>query len=142
MPNYTYEASRVSEHSYAGGVTPLTLSTVDQSGPNPFRGDCPDHGVHTALEVEEQIVIEREDDTWRLPETYNVSYCEECVGEFRNEARLLEVDSLEAALETEEADVVDVAKSMIELNWRHLRGAFRPDDTSNLETIPVGGEEA
>ena len=77
MPNYTYEASRVSEHSYAGGVTPLTLSTVEPSGPHLFRGNCDEHGIHTALETDEQIVIEREDDTWRLPEEYTVSYCEE-----------------------------------------------------------------
>ena len=83
MPNYTYEASGVSEHSYAGGVTPLTLSTV-----------------------------------------------------------VLQADSLEDTLETEEADIVDIVKSMIELNWRHLRDAFRPDDPSNLENIPVCGEGA
>lgn len=143
MPNYTYEASRVSEYSYAGGVTPFTLSTVEQSGPHPFQGDCPEHGVHTALEHEEQIVIEREEGTWRLPEKYNVSYCEECVGEFQNETRLLEAESLEDALGGEEPDVVDVLKSMIELNWRHIREAFRPDDPSNRETVPVEelGEE-
>ena len=143
MPNYTHEASRVSKHSHAGGVTPLTLSTVEQSGPHPFRGDCDEHGIHTALEHEKQIAIEREDDTWRLPEKYNVSYCEECLADRRGEAKLLEADSLEEAVaEGDGPDVRSLVIDVIELNWRHLREAFQPDDPSNLETIPVGGEEA
>jgi len=142
MPNYTYEASRVSELSYGGDQTPVTLSTKSGHGPHPFRGQCPDHGIHTALELDEQIVIEKEDGTWRLPETYNVSCCEECVDEYQNEAGLLQADSLEDALEGEETDLVDVLTSMIELNWRYLRDAFRPDDPSNIEYVPVGGEEA
>ena len=87
-------------------------------------------------------MIDREDDTWRLPETYNVSYCEECVVEHRNKARFLEANSVEEGLRPEKTDVVDAVTAMIELNWRYLRDAFRPDDPSNLETIPVGGEEA
>lgn len=142
MVNYTYEASRVSENSYAGTVTPLTLSTVEPSGPKPFRGDCKQHGIHTALELDEEIVIDREGDTWRLPGEYNISYCEECVGEFQNEVRLLESDSLEDALEREEIELVDVVTRMIEVNWRHLRDAFSPDDPSSLDRVPVGDGEA
>jgi len=145
MPNYTYEGSRVSKFAYDGDQTPVTLSTKSGHGPNPFRGDCDEHGVHTALEVEEQIVIEEEDDIWRLPEKYNVSYCEKCVGEFQNETRLLEADSLEEAVAEDGSDVRSLVIAMIELNWRYLRDAFKPDDPSNLETIPVeelGEEEA
>jgi hypothetical protein len=143
MPNYTYEASRVSKFSHGGDQTPVTLSTKSGHGPNPFRGDCDEHGVHTALELDEQIVIEsKEDDIWRLPEKYNVSYCEECVGEFQNETRLLEADSLEEAVAEDGSDVRSLVIAVIERNWRYLRNAFKPSDPSNLESIPVGGEEA
>jgi hypothetical protein len=142
MPNYTYEASRVSEFSYGGDQTPVTLSTKSGHGPHPFRGQCPDHGVHTELEVEEQIVIEKEDDEWRLPETYNVSYCEECLDSRRGEAKLLEADSLEEAVAEDGSDVRAAVIDVIEINWRYLRDAFKPSDPSNIEYVPVGGREA
>lgn len=142
MPDYTYQASRVSEHSYAGDLVPVTLSTVEQAGPHPFRDDCPDHGVHTGLEIDEEIVVERDGDRYRLPDEYSISYCEECVGEHQTESRLLNADSVEEALEGDEDDVADAVLAIIELNWRHLRNAFRPEDPANEERVPVAGEGA
>lgn len=137
MVNYTYELSRVREHRYAGDQVPLTLSTAGQPGPGSYQGDCPDHGVHEPLEHDEQIVIERDGDTWRLPETYNVSYCEACLDYYRREAHLGEDG---------DPELLEDLRGLIELNWRSVRGAFRPDDPSNIERVPVGehgdGEEA
>jgi hypothetical protein len=138
MADYTFQASRVSELSYGGDLVPLTLSTVKPAGPHPYRGDCPEHGIHTHQELERPFVIEKEGDEWRLPEDYAVSYCEECVAEHRTEVRLLEAETLDDALERENVDLREVVRSMVKINWRHLRDAFKPSDPSNLETIPVG----
>lgn len=141
MPNYTHEASRVRQYQYDSGRTPITLSTVDQPGPLPFRGDCPEHGIHTAFEFDDQPAFDREGDTWRLREKYDVSYCEACVSEHQNEAALFKADSVEEAIENRDAELGEVLEGMIELNWRHLKRAFTPDDPSSIERIPVGGEE-
>ena len=138
MANYTYQAARVSELSYVGDLVPLTLSTVEQAGPKPYRDDCPEHGVHSSVELERPFVIEKEGDEWRLPEHYAVSYCEECVAEHRTEVRLLEAETLDDALEREDVDLREVVRSMVEINWRHLRDAFKPSDPDSLEYIPVG----
>jgi len=92
----------------------------------------------THQELERPFVIEKEGDEWRLPEDYAVSYCEECVAEHRTEVRLLEAETLDDALERENVDLREVVRSMVKINWRHLRDAFKPSDPSNLETIPVG----
>jgi len=122
MADYTFQASRVSELSYGGDLVPLTLSTVKPAGPHPYRGDCPEHGIHTHQELERPFV----------------TYCEECVAEHRTEVRLLEAETLDDALERENVDLREVVRSMVKINWRHLRDAFKPSDPSNLETIPVG----
>lgn len=142
MANDSHEASRVSELTYAGEQVPLSLSTADQPGPGPYQGDCPEHGVHSGLERDEPLVLDREGDSWRLPENYAVSYCEECVAEYRREAALLAADSVDEALERDRGDLVDAIEGLAELNWRHLRTAFRPDDPSTLERVPVGDGDA
>lgn len=135
MADYTYEATRISEYRYAGSQVPVALSTHEPAGPHPFKGDCPDHGVHTHLELEEQIEIEREDDTWTLPEKYAVSYCEECLADRRKQAKLLNADSLEDAVADEDPSPRDLVIDIIGLNWRNISTPFEPSDPSNRETI-------
>lgn len=141
MVTNTYEGSRVSELSHGPARTPITVSSQPGNGRQPFRGDCEEHGIHDAAELPdvEEIVIERDEGTYRLGDNYSVSTCEECLAEFRRETRLLEADSAEAA-RGEGPGRQEVLTRLIELNWRHLRLAFTPDDRSNRETIPVGSD--
>jgi len=116
-----------------GNRVPVSFSTIDGTGPYGFRGHCDEHGIHTELNVDRNdLVIEAQGMKWRPKKEYSASYCEACF----NERRGTSVPS--------DADTADVARTVVDDCWRHIREAFEPahlQTAGDLEYCPFCGDE-
>ena len=130
MVIYTHEASG------RGKRVPLTFSTKGGNAPPlPFKGQCPVHGIHSALEFErEDLAIEAQGTTWTPQAEYSASYCEACFSDEQAKKFALGPDATPAR----------VARHVTRDQWRHLKGAFEAahhEDAGEIAYCPFCGDE-